>query len=194
MGWFDGVIGRIAGRANEVTAEAHLDVPRPPTSGEILAAVQSVEDRVNGRVGPAVSSRVHRITVRIAEMVPRLDRMGVASLEAHTVVATATSYLPEAVDTYLRLPRDFADRRVVASGKTSLMLLCDQLDLLAVTLGKISDAVSRQDANALIAHGEFLASKFQTSSLALGADTAGVPPQPDGTPAPLREPGRLEAP
>ena len=179
MGWFDGVIGKLAGRANEVTAEVHRDVPRPPTSGEILAPVQSVENRVNGRVGPAVSSRVHRITLRIAEMVPRLDRMGVASLEAHTVVATATSYLPEAVDTYLRLPRDFADRRVVASGKTSLMLLCDQLDLLAVTLGKISDALSRSDANALIAHGDFLASKFQSSSLALGAETAGVPQQPD---------------
>lgn len=188
MGWFDGVIGRLAGRANEATAEQRPEVPAPPTSAEILAAVQSVEDRVSGRVGPAVSSRVHRITVRIAEMVPRLDRMGVASLEAHTVVQSATSYLPEAVDTYLRLPRDFADRRVVANGKTSLMLLCDQLDLLAVTLGKISDAVSRSDANALIAHGEFLASKFQTSSLALGSDTAGVPPQPE------TEPGRLEAP
>ena len=194
MGWFDGVIGKLAGRANEVTAEVHRDVPRPPTSGEILAAVQSVEDRVNGRVGPAVSSRVHRITLRIAEMVPRLDRMGVASLEAHTVVATATSYLPEAVDTYLRLPRDFADRRVVASGKTSLMLLCDQLDLLAVTLGKISDALSRSDANALIAHGDFLASKFQSSSLALGAETAGVPQQPDLAGSPASEPGRLEAP
>ena len=192
MGWFDGVIGRLAGRANEATAEQRPDVPAPPTSAEILAAVQSVEDRVSGRVGPAVSSRVHRITVRIAEMVPRLDRMGVASLEAHTVVQSATSYLPEAVDTYLRLPRDFADRRVVANGKTSLMLLCDQLDLLAVTLGKISDAVSRSDANALVAHGEFLASKFSASSLALGTETRGVPAQPDT--APGSEPGRLEAP
>lgn len=184
MGWFDGVIGRIAGRANEMQ-EVTLHAPQPPTSAEILAAVEAVEQRVTGRVPPAVSARVHRITLRIAEMVPRLDRA--ASLEAHTVVSTATSYLPEAVDTYLRLPRDFADRRVVADGKTSLMLLCDQLDLLALTLGKISDAISRQDANALVAHGEFLAEKFRSSSLGLDATTRGVPPQPT-------EPGRLEAP
>ena len=81
------------------------------------------------------------------------------------MVATATSYLPEAVDAYLRLPRDFADTRAVSQGKTSLMLLCDQLDLLAITLGKISDAMSRQDANALIAHGDFLAQKFRSGSL-----------------------------
>lgn len=112
-----------------------------------------------------VFARVQRIGTRVAEMVPRLDRMGVASLEAHTVVATATSYLPEALDAYLRLPREFADNRVVADGKTSLMLLIDQLDLLAVTLGRISDAVSRQDANALIAHGDFLADKFGKGSL-----------------------------
>ena len=31
--------------------------------------------------------------------------------QAHTVLRTATSYLPEAVAGYLRLPRDFADNR-----------------------------------------------------------------------------------
>jgi hypothetical protein len=86
--------------------------------------------------------------------------LGAGSRQAHTVVATATSYLPEAVGGYLRLPRDFADRRVVSKGKTSLMVLCDQLDLLGATLDKISDAVSRADADALVAHGLFLAEKF----------------------------------
>ena len=44
------------------------------------------------------------------------------------------------------------------------MVLCDQLDLLGVTLDKISDAVSREDAEALVAHGRFLAEKFGTGS------------------------------
>ena len=69
-------------------------------------------------------------------MAPRLDRLGAGSRQAHTVVATATSYLPEAVGGYLRLPRDFADRRVVSKGKTSLMVLCDQLDLLGRHAGQ----------------------------------------------------------
>ena len=162
MSWLDNVLGRKSARS---APDPSSLAPAPPTSAEILAAVESVEQRIAGRAPAVVTARVHRIGTRVAEMVPRLDRMGVASLEAHTVVATATSYLPEAVDAYLRLPRDFADRRVVSNGRTSLMLLCDQLDLLAVTLGKISDAMSRQDANALIAHGDFLAEKFGKSSL-----------------------------
>lgn len=161
MSWLDNMLGRGSARSTQESTEP----PAPPTSAQILAAVEAVEQRIAGRVPAVVSARVHRIAIRVAEMVPRLDRMGVASLEAHTVVATATSYLPEAVDAYLRLPRDFADRRVVANGKSSLMLLCDQLDLLAVTLGRISDAVSRQDAKALVAHGDFLAEKFAPGAL-----------------------------
>lgn len=163
MSWLDNLLGRKPARPDRFADSA--PPPPPPTSAEILAAVEAVEARIAGRAPAVVTARVHRIGTRVAEMVPRLDRMGVASLEAHTVVATATSYLPEAVDAYLRLPRDFADRRVVSGGKTSLMLLCDQLDLLSTTLGRISDAISRQDANALIAHGDFLAEKFEKGSL-----------------------------
>ncbi|GIG41084.1 hypothetical protein [Cellulomonas phragmiteti] len=136
-----------------------------PTAEQIATAVRDVEASIEGRVPAAVTARVHRITGTVEDMVPRLDRFGVGDRQAYTVVATATSYLPEAVEGYLRLPRDFADRRVVSRGKTSLMLLCDQLDLLAVTLEKISDAVYRADAQALVAHGQFLAEKFGQSSL-----------------------------
>ena len=80
---------------------------------------------------------------------------------------TATSYLPEAVAAYLRLPRDFADRRAVSGGKTSLTILCDQLDLLGSKMDDVFDAACRADADALIAHGRFLAEKFSTGSLAL---------------------------
>lgn len=141
------------------------ELPPPPTGEEILGSVEAVRARIAGRVPPSIGARVDRIAQIVAVMVPRLDRPSLGSQQAHTVVATATSYLPEAVDAYLRLPRDFADRRVVANGKTSLMLLVDQLDLLGATLTKISDAVSRQDANALIAHGAFLEEKFKGSSL-----------------------------
>ncbi|WP_454044326.1 hypothetical protein [Cellulosimicrobium sp. Marseille-Q8652] len=185
MGWFSDVVARMGGRSR--TTEPALVLPPPPTSVDILDSVERIERQIEGRVPPAVTARVHRITGTVEEMVPRLDRLGGGSQQAHTVVATATSYLPEAVGAYLRLPRDFADRRVVAHGKTSLMLLCDQLDLLGVTLDKISDAVSRADAAALVAHGQFLADKFRDSSIALSPGAGAGTPPPDLT-------GRLEAP
>jgi hypothetical protein len=92
-------------------------------------------------------------------------------------MATATDYLPEAISGYTRLPRRWADSRPVENGKTSLMLLIDQLDLLAATMDKIFDAVVRVDADALIAHGRFLQEKFGHTSTGGDLDL-GQPPTP----------------
>lgn len=158
MGWLD----KLFAREPEPPPS-----PEPPSAADIVAAVRSVEQQVEGKVPPAVTARVHRVARTVDDMAPRLDRFGTGSRQAHTVVATATSYLPEAVEGYLRLPREFANSRPVHQGKTALMLLCDQLDLLGVTLDKISDALAREDAVALVAHGEFLRQKFSTSGIAL---------------------------
>lgn len=168
MSWWSELGRRLRGEPEPVPLP---ELPPAPTGEEILASVEAVRRRVAGTVPPAVVARVDGIGRTVADMVPRLDRLGMGNQQAHTVVATATSYLPEAVDAYLRLPRDFADRRAVADGKTSLMLLVDQLDLLGARLTMISDAVSREDANALIAHGAFLQEKFSSTPLTLPPGT-----------------------
>jgi hypothetical protein len=142
-----------------------LVLPAAPTSAELLAAVDEVEAQIEGKVPPAVSARVRRICAIVRDTIPRLDQLGAGSAQAHSVVATATSYLPEAVGAYLRLPRAWADKRPVSGGKTSLMVLCDQLDLLAHRMDQVFDAVCRADADALVAHGAFLREKFGAGSL-----------------------------
>jgi hypothetical protein len=118
-------------------------------------------------VPATVEARIERVANTVRQTIPRLDQLGPGSALAHTVLRTATSYLPEAVAAYLRLPRDFADRRAVSGGKTSLSVLCDQLDLLGTKMDEVFDAVCRADADALIAHGRFLAEKFGSGALAL---------------------------
>jgi len=145
-----------------------LVVPPPPTSDDVLAAMDKVEQQIEGRVPSVVAARVRRIGVTVRDTVPRMDRLGPGSAQAHTVVATATSYLPEMIGGYLKLPRDWADRRPVEGGKSSLLVLVDQLDLLASVMDDIRDAVLRADADALVAHGRFLAEKFGSGSLDLG--------------------------
>ncbi|CAD5994284.1 hypothetical protein [Agreia sp. COWG] len=162
MGWWQNLLDSVTGRPAERSTP--FELPPAPTSADILASIADVQADTAGKVPAIVTARINRIAGVVAVMVPRLDQLGGGSAQAHTVVSTATSYLPEAVGGYLRLPREFADRRAVYKGKTSLMLLCDQLDLLGATLDKISDAVSRADAAALVAHGQFLAEKFQTST------------------------------
>jgi len=139
--------------------------PGPPTEADIVAALDRVESLVAGGAVPSlVQSRVRRVSRTVRDTMPRLRNLGLGSHQAYSVMATATDYLPEAVGNYTRLPRDWADSRPIENGKTSLMLLVDQLDLLAATMDSILDAVLRADADALIAHGRFLQAKFGSAA------------------------------
>jgi len=159
------------------------ELPRVPTSDDLLAALDGVEAMVARGAAPApVASRVSRVSRTVRDTIPRMSSLGAGSQQAYNVMATATDYLPEAIGGYLRLPRQFADSRPVDRGKTSLMVLIDQLDLLAATMDKVYDAVCRADADALVAHGRFLAEKFGNAStgggLSLGPHVTIAPDQP----------------
>jgi len=144
-----------------------LATPTDPNT-DLQTGMDQLLVEIADKVPPIVIARVERIAATIRETLPRLDNLGPGSQQAHSVVQTAASYLPEALSAYMRLPRSFADRRPVSGGKTSLMVLCDQLDLLGNKMDEIFDAVCRLDADALIAHGRFLADKFGSGALALG--------------------------
>ena len=167
-------------------------ISRAPTNDDLLAALVRVEQLVaDGAVPAVVASRVGRVVRIVRETIPRLGNLG-GSVQAYNVMATATDYLPEAIGGYLRLPRQWADSRPVDRGKTSLMILIDQLDLLGATMDKVFDAVNRADAAALIAHGRFLQEKFGTGStggsLALGnTPSTPAPDVPPGS-GPLQPP------
>jgi hypothetical protein len=141
--------------------------PPPDPDAATLASLDTLIKETHGKVPPIVEARITRISDTVRATIPRLDRLGAGSAQAQSVVRTATSYLPEAVAAYVRLPRDFADRRPVSGSKTSLAVLCDQLDLLAAKMDDLFDAACRADADALVAHGRFLAEKFASGSLAL---------------------------
>lgn len=158
--WWD----RVTGRA-PAADETPFSAPAPPTEADIVAALDRVEALVSGgSVPPLVQSRVRRVSRTVRETMPRLRNLGLGSAQAYSVMATATDYLPAAIGNYTRLPRDWADSRPIENGKTSLMLLVDQLDLLGSTMDDIFDAVVRVDADALIAHGRFLQAKFGSAS------------------------------
>ena len=180
-----GFLGRLFGRGQHVEQRERFAVPAVPTSEDLLASLDRVESMVAAGVVPApVASRVRRVDQVVRDTIPRLPSLGAGSLQAYSVMATATDYLPEAVGGYLRLPRQFADNRPVDRGKSSLMVLIDQLDLLAATMDKVFDAVCRADADALVAHGRFLSEKFGAASTggALDMGSAPLPPMP-GSPA-----------
>jgi hypothetical protein len=200
------LFARMTGRRRE---PERPQLPRVPTSDDLIAALDGVQAMVSGGAVPApVASRVSRVSRTVRDTIPRLSNLGAGSLQAYNVMATATDYLPEAIGGYLRLPRQFADSRPVDHGKTSLMILIDQLDLLGATMDKVFDAVCRADAEALVAHGRFLAEKFGNASgggaLSLGPNVT-IAPDPSAAPSPPTgpdpkagpagdQPGRLQPP
>lgn len=167
--WWGGLFGRSREPSRDVRDAEPFDVPRVPTGQELLTQLDALESDIDekaraDRISPVVAVRVHDISATARDIIPRLNQLGGGTRDAHSVMATVTSYLPEALGTYLRLPRTYADTRPVAGGKTSLMVLVDQLDLLSVTMDKILDAATRRDVQALVAHGQFLADKFGHSA------------------------------
>jgi len=137
------------------------ETPAPPTPEDIASALDIMDTRVvQAAVSTAVLARVKRITSRLRETLPRMSNAGLTSADQYSLIATATSYLPQTVGSYVRLPRDWADTRPVDAGRSSLLVLIDQLDLLAETVDKIYDAVLAKDAEALVTQGRFLAEKF----------------------------------
>ena len=167
MGFWDRVLGR-----DEPAPPSEYAVASAPSEADIAASLAGVERLVRDPAVPAVvRSRALRVTGTVRKTLPRLAILGLGSYDSYSVVATATDYLPEAIGSYLRLPRDWADSRPVDGGKTSLLLLVDQLDLLATTMDAIYDAANTTDAAALISHGRFLKERFghaQAPELNLG--------------------------
>lgn len=185
MGFWD----RLLGRRQEPETPA---LPAPPTEDDVRAALDAVaRTLIDRNAPPVVRARVHRVSTTIRETLPRLSQIGLGSYDGFSVMQTATDYLPEALDNYLRLPREWADTRPIDGYKTALMVLVEQLDLLGATMDKIFDAANRADAQALIAHGRFLEAKFGHGTESTLTATDITTPEPDlsdlGTPQ-LRPP------
>lgn len=177
-----GFLNWVRGVDENLEPEGEQEALQVPTRDDILAALDKTADMARAaNLSPVVIARVDRVTKAVRDAIPLLEREGMGSADTYAIMATATDYLPEALGAYLRLPRDWADRRPVDRGRTALMLLIDQLDLLTATMDKILDAVARADAAALVAHGQFLNARFGGQStggeLELGERAPAPPPQ-----------------
>ena len=129
-------------------------------SKDAIRSLEEIQRKIRRRVPDLVARRVRYIAASIIDSLKRADSLGEGSQEVFGLVKTATDYLPTALQAYLDLPRPYADRKVVSDGKTSLVILVEQLDLLIEKMDEIHEAVNRADTDKLIAHGRFLAEKF----------------------------------
>jgi len=127
---------------------------------DAIRSLDQIQHRIKGRVPQDIAALVARIASCINDSLARASALGEGSADVFGLVRTATDYLPTALQTYLDLPRNYADHHIVSDKKTALDLLRDQLQLIADKMDEIADAVNRADTDKLVAHGRFLAEKF----------------------------------
>ena len=181
MGFGD-LLDRMLGRSPATPDTERMVLPAPPTAEDVYAALDQTQGLLTSSALPSVVvARAMRVIDTARDTVPRLKRISGSDL-GYTVMATATDYLPEAIGSYQRLPRRYADTRPVDGAKTSLMVLVDQLDLLGLALDRVFDAVYRDDARELVAQGRFIAEKFGSAgsggALRIDAEASPLPSMP----------------
>ncbi len=127
---------------------------------DALRSLDQIQKRIKGRVPDDIAALVAQIAGCIRDSLARATALGEGSADVFGLVRTATDYMPTALQAYLDLPREYADKKVVSGHKTAHDILKDQLTLIASKMDEIADAVNRADTDKLIANGRFLAEKF----------------------------------
>jgi hypothetical protein len=128
-------------------------------------AMAEQERRLRGRVPDDVLAAVGRVHGQVREVLDRRHALPPGSHDAFVVERTALDYLPTALESYLNLPRGYANRVPVSNGRTPRQVLLDQLALLESKLGEVIEAIAKGDTDRLLAHGRFLEDAFAPSEL-----------------------------
>jgi hypothetical protein len=131
-------------------------------------AMAEQERRLRGRVPDDVLTAVGRVHAQVRGVLARRDALPPGSADAFVVERTALDYLPTALESYLNLPRGYANRVSISGGRTARQVLLAQLALLEAKLGEVLEAIARGDSDRLLAHGRFLEDRFARAELDIG--------------------------
>lgn len=162
------LFGRSPGEAAQTVSNA-LAPEAPDSPKELAAELFRVVRFINsaaGQLPPAAVVTARRVTDTIDQvLLTTRDR----ELDIHARVSLngmLRDYLPTTLRTYLAL--DPAGReRPAPNGMTPTTALVEQLDFLLGAALESLTAVRNDDANALLAQGNFLRTKFARSELDL---------------------------
>jgi hypothetical protein len=110
------------------------------------------------------AQKVQRIEQAISDILTHSEAIGGQPFQLQIVRQTVNDYLPTVLETYARLPKAFARIHPVRDGKTAQQLVTDQLNLIETELQTILTGLSKDDAQSLIVHGEFLKKKLESSA------------------------------
>jgi len=157
------VVGLYGVGALLMPAPKVLDLRSGLNPADLGRAMDEQVKRITGKVPDDVFGQVVAIHASIRDVLARRETLPPGSPDAYIVEQTVRDYLPTALESYLRLPRAYANRVVVSDGRTARQILADQLATIDREMRNIVIAVARGDTDRLLAHERFLADRFGSS-------------------------------
>ena len=145
---------------------------------DVAKSVRAIKSSIKGRVDKSVLVRVNHICALVEQALPRANELGAGSEEMHVLSKMTTDYLPSALNPYLQMPRQYAERNALADGRTATQVLCNQLDVMYARMWQVNNAILQADGDKLLANGRFLDDKFGPNSFDLPSDKAQQTRQP----------------
>lgn len=135
----------------------------------MLNALSSVKQLVNynpeGRLPGSLQTKVLELCQQLSTLLDQWERSkGQLSLEeSFHARHIALSYLPDALKTYLSIPKEFATTKLLTNGKTAEDTFKLTIDDLSGKVRQLTNDLASQDAEAFLNHSQFLHEKFNKS-------------------------------
>ncbi len=135
---------------------------------DIRDGLNKLMTSIRFRVADDVFNRVGSIAHSIVQTLPGDgESFDATDPNVNLVRQTALAYLPQALDAYLAIPRIYAERRPIASGKTAHDVLLEQLNIMDVKMHEVAEDIARHDTDRLMSNVRFLQERFADSTLQL---------------------------
>ena len=153
-----------------------LNLEATDDANQIRDGLQRLLISIHGRVADDIYLRVQSIRDSILATLPQNadDDQSAIDPNVYLIRRTALTYLPQALDAYLAVPRIYAESRPVADGRTPHDVMLEQLNLMDSKMREVADDIVRHDSEKLLAHGRFLQERFAGSELKLTPAQVGV--------------------
>ena len=135
----------------------------------MLNALSSVQQLVNynpeNRLPASLQAKVLDLCKQLSTLLDQWERSkGKLSLEeSFHARHIALSYLPDALKTYLSIPKEFATTKLLTNGKTAEDTFKLTIDDLSGKVRQLTNDLASQDAEAFLNHSQFLHEKFNKS-------------------------------
>ena len=149
--------GRLRGSPSE-------DETLQPDTDTLRDELNALMDAAYHQLPSAMFSRVASVKKIVVTLLPLMEDQGALDPNVYVIRQTATSYLPRLIETYLRLPDNYAQSHRLSDGKTPAEVFLNQLELLETELKQVEMKLHENDTRALLAHGRFLEKKFGQNS------------------------------